>query len=57
MFLSGTGMPTLPVLEMPKTDLERSVISSNLGDDVHALRLAGVGGEDCHGYGLLLTLD
>jgi maleate cis-trans isomerase len=56
VFLSGTGMPTLTVLETPETDLGKPVISSNLAMMWHALRLAGVGAKVA-GYGRLLTLD
>lgn len=56
VFLSGTGMPTLAVLEMLETDLGKPVISSNLAMMWHALRLVGVG-EKIAGYGRLLTLD
>jgi maleate cis-trans isomerase len=55
VFLSGTGMPTLPVLEMLETDLGKPVISSNLAMMWHALRVAGVGVKIA-GYGRLLTL-
>jgi maleate cis-trans isomerase len=55
VFLSGTGMPTLPVLEMLEADLGKPVISSNLAMMWHALRIAGVG-EKIAGYGRLLTL-
>jgi maleate isomerase len=55
VFLSGTGMPTLPMLEMLETDLGKPVISSNLAMMWHALRLAGVGAK-VPGYGRLLTL-
>jgi maleate cis-trans isomerase len=55
VFLSGTGMPTLPVLEMLETDLGKPVISSNLAMMWHALRVAGVGAKIA-GYGRLLTL-
>ncbi len=56
VFLSGTGMPTLTVLEMLETDLGKPVISSNLAMMWHALRVAGVGAKVA-GYGRLLTLD
>ncbi|HEX3884833.1 MAG TPA: hypothetical protein VHW66_19425 [Stellaceae bacterium] len=54
VFLSGTGMPTLPVLEMLETDLGKPVVSSNLAIMWHALRLAGVGAK-VQGYGRLLA--
>jgi maleate cis-trans isomerase len=56
VFLSGTGMPTLPVLAVLETDLGKPVISSNAAMMWHALRRAGVG-ERIPGYGRLLTLD
>lgn len=55
VFLSGTGMPTLPVLETLETDLGKPVISSNLAMMWHALRLVGVGAKIA-GYGRLPTL-
>jgi maleate isomerase len=56
VFLSGTGMPTLPVLEMLEADLKKPVLSSNLAMMWHGLRLAGVR-QPIPGYGRLLTLD
>ena len=56
VLLSGTGLPTLPVLEALETDLGKPVISSNAAMMWHALRLAGVGAPVA-GYGHLLTLD
>jgi maleate cis-trans isomerase len=56
VFLSGTGMPTLPVLELLEHDLGKPVISSASAMMWHALRLAGVG-QPIPGYGRLLTLD
>jgi maleate cis-trans isomerase len=56
VFLSGTGMPTLPVLELLEQDLGKPVISSASAMMWHALRLAGVG-QPIPGYGRLLTLD
>jgi len=56
VFLSGTGMPTLPVLEMLEQDLGKPVISSNAAMIWHALRCAGVR-QKIAGYGRLLTLD
>lgn len=56
VFLSGTGLPTLPVLEMLEQDLGKPVISSASAMMWHALRLAGV----CHpvqGFGRLLTMS
>ena len=55
VFLSGTGMPTLPVLEMLEADLGKPVISSNLAMMWHALRTVGVGARVL-GYGRLLAL-
>lgn len=55
VFLSGTGMPTLPVLEALEQDLGKPVISSASAMMWHALRLAGVG-QPIPGYGRLLTL-
>jgi maleate isomerase len=55
VFLSGTGMPTLPVLELLEQDLGKPVISSASAMMWHALRLAGVG-QLIPGYGRLLTL-
>ncbi len=56
VFLSGTGMPTLSVLEMLEADLGKPVFSSNAAMLWHALRLAGVR-QPIPGYGRLLTLD
>jgi maleate cis-trans isomerase len=56
VFLSGTGMPTLPVLEALEHDLGKPVISSASAIMWHALRLAGVG-QPIPGYGRLLTLS
>ena len=56
VFLSGTGMPTLPVLELLEQDLEKPVISSASAMMWHALRLAGVR-QPISGYGRLLTLS
>ena len=56
VFLSGTGMPTLPVLELLEQDLGKPVISSASAMMWQALRLAGV----CQlipGYGRLLTFS
>jgi maleate isomerase len=55
VFLSGTGMPTLPVLEVLERDLGKPVVSSASAMMWHALRQAGVG-ELIVGYGRLLTL-
>ena len=56
VFLSGTGMPTLPVLEMLEQDLGKSVISSASAMMWHALCLAGVR-QPISGFGRLLTLS
>jgi maleate cis-trans isomerase len=56
VFLTGTGMPTLPVLELLEQDLGKPVISSASAMMWHALRLAGVR-QPIPGYGRLLTLD
>lgn len=55
VFLSGTGMPTLSVLEMLEADLGKPVLSSNAAMVWHALRLAGVH-QPIPGYGRLMTL-
>jgi len=56
VFLSGTGMPTLPVLELLEQDLGKPVISSASAMMWHALRLSGIG-QLIPGYGRLLTLN
>jgi maleate isomerase len=56
VFLSGTGMPTLAVLDMLETDLGKPVISSASAMMWHALRSCGVG-LPIPGYGRLLMLD
>jgi maleate isomerase len=56
VFLTGTGLPTLPVLQALEEDLRKPVISSASAMMWHALRLAGVR-QPIAGYGLLLTLD
>jgi len=55
VFLTGTGLPTLPVLQALEDDLGKPVISSASATMWHALRLAGVR-EIVPGYGRLLTL-
>jgi len=55
VFLSGTGMPTLPVLELLEQDLGKPVISSASAMMWHALRLAGVR-QLIPGYGRLLSI-
>jgi len=56
VFLSGTGMPTVAVLEMLEADLQKPVISSNGAMMWQALRACGVK-QPIPGYGRLLTLD
>lgn len=56
VFLSGTGLPTLPVLEMLEQDLGKPVVSSASAMMWHALRLAGVR-QPISGFGRLLRLD
>jgi maleate isomerase len=56
VFLSGTGMPTLPVLELLEQDLGKPAISSASAMMWHALRLAGVR-QPISGFGRLLTLN
>lgn len=56
VFLSGTGLPTLPVLELLEEDLGKPVISSASAMMWQALRVAGVR-QLIRGYGRLLTLN
>jgi len=56
VFLSGTGMPTIPVLDMLEQDLQKPAISSNSAMMWLALRACGVL-QPIAGYGRLLTLD
>ncbi|HVH80890.1 MAG TPA: hypothetical protein VM782_15950 [Stellaceae bacterium] len=56
VFLSGTGMPTVSVLQMLETDLQKPVISSNAAMMWLALRACRVN-QPIAGYGRLLTLD
>jgi maleate isomerase len=56
VFLSGTGMPTVAVLDMLEQDLRKPVISSNSAMMWLALRACGVN-QPVAGYGRLLTLD
>ena len=56
VFLSGTGMPTVSVLEMLEADLQKPVISSNSATMWLGLRACGVN-QPIAGYGRLLTLD
>jgi maleate isomerase len=53
VFLSGTGLPTVGVLEMLEQDLRKPVISSNQASLWQALRLAGVR-QAIAGFGQLL---
>ena len=55
VFLTGTGLPTLPVLQALEDDLGKPVISSASAMMWHALRLAGVK-QSIGGYGRLLLL-
>jgi maleate cis-trans isomerase len=55
VFLTGTGMPTLPILEALEHDLGKPVISSASAMMWNALRLSGVG-QPISGYGRLLTM-
>ena len=55
VFLSGTGMPTLPVLEALEQDLGKPVLSSASAMMWHALRSCGVR-QPILGYGRLLTM-
>jgi len=56
VFLTGTGMPTLPVLDMLEADLGKPVISSASAMMWHALRRVGVR-QKIAGYGRLLMLE
>ncbi len=56
VFLSGTGMPTLPVLQLREEDLRKPAISSASAMMWHALRSCGVN-QRVPGYGRLLTLE
>ncbi len=53
VFLSGTGMPTLAMLQMLEDDLGKPVISAASAMMWHALRVAGVRAP-LQGYGRLL---
>jgi maleate isomerase len=55
VFLTGTGIPTLPVLASLEQDLGKPVPSSNAAMMWAALRVAGVH-EPVPGDGRLLTL-
>ena len=54
VFLSGTGMPTIKILETLEQDLGKPAISANSAMMWHALRRAGVR-HRVSGYGRLLT--
>jgi maleate isomerase len=54
VFLSGTGMPTIKILEALEQDLGKPAISANSVMMWHALRLAGVR-HPIPGYGRLLA--
>jgi maleate cis-trans isomerase len=54
VLLSGTGLPTVGVLDLLERDLGKPVISSNQASLWRALRLAGVR-EPVAGFGRLLT--
>jgi maleate isomerase len=56
VFLSGTGMPTVSVLDMLESDLQKPVISSNSAMMWLALRACKVN-QPISGFGRLLTLD
>ena len=56
VFLTGTGMPTLPVLDLLEADLGKPVISSASAMMWHALRRGGVR-QKIAGYGSLLMLE
>jgi maleate cis-trans isomerase len=56
VFLTGTGMPTLSVLDLLEEDLRKPVISSASAMMWHALRSCGVR-QPIPGYGRLLTLE
>ncbi len=56
VFLSGTRMPSLPVLELLEEDLRKPAISSASAMMWHALRSCGVR-QPIPGYGRLLTLE
>jgi maleate isomerase len=54
VFLSGTGMPTIKILEALEQDLGKPALSANSAMMWHALRLAGVR-HSISGYGRLLA--
>lgn len=55
VFLSGLGMPTIPILETLEQDLGKPVISAASAMMWNALQLAGVR-QGVPGYGRLLTM-
>ena len=55
VLLSGTGLPTVGVLDILERDLRKPVVSSNQAMLWRALRLAGVR-ESVAGFGRLLTI-
>lgn len=56
VFISGTGLPTLPVLDMLERDLGKPVLSSATAMMWQGLRTARVG-QAVSGYGRLLALQ
>jgi len=54
VLLSGTGLPTVGILELLERDLGKPVISSNQASLWRALRMAGIR-EPVPGFGKLLT--
>ena len=54
VLLSGTGLPTIGVIEVLERDLGKPVVSSNQASLWRALRLAGVR-ESISGFGRLLS--
>jgi len=54
VLLSGTGLPTIGVLELLERDLGKPVISSNQASLWRALRMAGIR-ESISGFGRLLS--
>ena len=56
VFLSGTGMPTITVLDPLEADLMKPAVSSASAMMWHALRACGVH-QPIAGYGRLLTLE
>jgi maleate isomerase len=56
VFLSGTGMPTIPILATLEQDLAKPALSSNAAMMWYALRSCGVR-QPVPGYGRLLTLE